>query len=142
MTPSGIAASLCTLVVQGQEVLMRKLSRLFSVALAIGVFAAAPAAAQRVVVNGDMWLKSSPELRKAFLVGAGNAIALERAYATKKGIPVPPAGDAASKAISAMTLDQISDRITRWYEANPQRRNVPVMGVVWIDMVKPTLPPK
>ena len=121
---------------------MRKLSRLFSVALAIVVWAAAPAAAQRVVVNGDMWLKSSPELRKAFLVGAGNAIALERAYATKNGIAVPPAGEAASKAISKMTLDQISDRVTRWYQANPQRTNVPVMGVIWIDMVKPTLPPK
>jgi hypothetical protein len=121
---------------------MSKLSRLFSVALAIGVWAAAPAAAQRVVVDGDMWLKTTPEMRKAFLVGAGNAITMEKAYATKKGLAQPPAGDLVAKAVNTMTLDQISDRITRWYQANPQRKNVPVMGVVWIDMVKPTLPPK
>ena len=40
-----------------------------------------------VVVDGEMWLHSTPENRKAFLVGAANMIALEKAYATKTGTP-------------------------------------------------------
>ena len=89
------------------------------------------------VVDGEMWLSSSPELRKAFLVGASNMMALETAYAKKKATPIPQASEMTSKAISGLTLDQLSDRITKWYEANPGRRNMPVMGVIWVDMVQP-----
>ena len=89
------------------------------------------------VVDGSLWLSSSAEVRKAFLVGAGNMIALESAYSKKKGTPPPVAGTMAAKALDGLTLEQVSDRITRWYEANPERRNLPVMGVVWIDMVEP-----
>lgn len=107
-------------------------------ALAVGLSFAGAAQAQRVVVDGNMWLQSSPEIRKVFLIGAGNMVALENAYAQKKGTPPPTVGTMAAKAVEGMTLDQVSDRITRWYEANPDRRNTPVMGVLWIDVVKPT----
>lgn len=89
------------------------------------------------IVDGKLWLSSSAELRKAFLVGAGSMIALESAYAKKKGTPPPVAGAMAAKALDGLTLDEVSNRITRWYEANPERRNLPVMGVIWIDMVQP-----
>ena len=89
------------------------------------------------VVDGNLWLNSSEEVRKAFLVGAGSMITLETAYSKKKGTPLPVAGTMATKALERLTLDQISNRITRWYEANPGRRNMPVLGVVWIDMVQP-----
>jgi hypothetical protein len=101
---------------------------------------AVPAAAQdgaRVIADGTLWLQSSPEERKAFIVGAGNMMALEAAYAKKKGTPPPLAGTQASAALEHMTLDQITDRITRWYEANPSRRTMPVIGVIWMDMVAP-----
>ena len=94
---------------------------------------------QRVpgVVDGEMWSSSAPEVRKAFLVGAGNMMALETAYAKKKGTPIPQASARTTTAISGLTLDQISDRITKWYETNPGRRDMPVMGVIWVDMVEP-----
>lgn len=88
-------------------------------------------------VDGGVWLQSSPVVRRAFILGAGNMIALETAYSRKHGTPLPVAGDMASKALERLTLDQVSDRITRWYETNPGRRNVPVIGVLWMDMVKP-----
>ncbi len=120
---------------------MHTTSRVIAALLLVtGLLFAAPAPAQKVVVNGDMWLKSSPEIRKAFLVGAGNMIAMEKAYASKKGTAQPAVGTMAAKAVEGMTLDQVSQRITRWYEANPQRRDVPVMGVIWIDLVKPAAP--
>lgn len=99
----------------------------------------APVFAQRTppVVDGNLWLSSSTEVRKAFLVGAGNMLALESAYAKKKGTQPPVAGAMISNAVENLTLDDISNRITRWYETHPDRRNMPVMGVVWIDMVRP-----
>jgi len=89
------------------------------------------------VINGDLWMNSSPEVRKAFLIGAGNMVSLESAYSKKKGTPPPVAGAMVASALNDLTLDEISSRITRWYAANPGRRNMPVMGVVWVDMVQP-----
>lgn len=101
---------------------------------------AVPAAAQegaRVVANGTRWLQSSPEERKAFIIGASNMMALESAYAKKKGTQAPLAGTKAAAALEHMTLDQMTDRITRWYDANPSRRGTPVIAVIWMDMVEP-----
>jgi hypothetical protein len=89
-----------------------------------------------------MWASSSPEVRKAFLVGASSMITLESVYSKKKGTPPPVAGAMASAALEGLTLDEISSRITRWYAANPSRRNMPVMGVLWLDMVQPASPAK
>jgi len=94
--------------------------------------------AQNVIVDGNHWLSSTPDMRKAFLIGAGNMVALEMAYAKKKGTPQPPAGTMTKDALQGMTLDQLSSHITRWYEAHPDRRDMPVMGVIWTDLVKPT----
>ncbi len=91
-----------------------------------------------VVVDGNMWSKSSPDVRKAFVVGAGNMMMLETAYAKKKGTPVPVASEKAAAALTGLTLDQVTDRITRWYEVNPSRRNMPVIGVMWEDMISPS----
>lgn len=99
--------------------------------------AAQASKARPVIVNGDLWLKSTNDLRKAFLVGAANMIALETAYARKTGTPTSAAMARATHALQGMTLDQISSRVTKWYEANPTRHEVPVIGVIWIDMVKP-----
>jgi hypothetical protein len=109
-------------------------------ALCLVASLAVPAAAQdgaRVVADGTRWLQSSPEERKAFIIGASNMMALESAYARKKGTPSPLAGTRAGAALEHMTLDQITDRITRWYDANPSRRTMPVIGVLWMDIVEP-----
>ena len=102
----------------------------------LGGSAVAQDAAQ-VVADGTRWMQSSPEERKAFIIGAANMMALESAYARKKGTTPPLAGTKAAAALENMTLDQITDRITRWYEANPGRRATPVIGVIWMDMVEP-----
>jgi hypothetical protein len=101
---------------------------------------AVPAAAQeptQVIADGNLWMQSTPEERKAFIIGASNMMALEATYAKKRGTPPPLAGTKAAAALEHMTLDEMTDRITRWYEANPSRRTMPVIGVIWMDMVEP-----
>jgi hypothetical protein len=82
-------------------------------------------------------MSSSTEMRKAFLVGAGSMMAMERAYARRKGTAASVPSSRTAEALEDMTLDEVSARITRWYEANPDRRRMPVMAVVWIDIVNP-----
>jgi hypothetical protein len=45
---------------------------------------AALAQAGPAVIDGDMWVSSSPEVRKAFLAGASSMITLESVYSKKK----------------------------------------------------------
>lgn len=63
----------------------RRLVERFAVSCILAILIS-PAWAQRApgVVDGDMWLSSTPEVRKAFLAGAGSMMALETAYFEKE----------------------------------------------------------
>lgn len=90
-----------------------------------------------VVIDGNLWLNSPTDIRKAFVIGAGNMLMLETAYAKKKGTAPSAVTSMATSAMDGLTLDQVTDRITRWYETNPSRRNMPVIGVMWFDIFSP-----
>lgn len=110
------------------------------VAAACLVAASAPALAQTkdsIVVDGRDWMSASGVERRAFLVGAGNMMIAEGAYAKRRAIAPAPVSAQLSKAVDKMTLPEIEARITRWYEANPGSMSTPVMGVVWREFVKP-----
>jgi hypothetical protein len=114
----------------------------FAAAVCLAASLAVPAAAQepaptQVIADGTLWMQSTPDVRKAFIIGAGNMMALEATYSKKRGTPPPLAGTRAASAMEHMTLDEVSDRITRWYDANPGRRTMPVIGVIWMDLVEP-----
>jgi hypothetical protein len=115
--------------------------RLLGVAAAVclSILTASPSWAQsdRAKVDGDAWLNSTPDVRKSFLIGASSMVALDRAYSRRKGTPASVVGSRTAEALEDLTLDEVSARITRWYEANPDRRRMPVMAVVWIDIVNP-----
>ncbi|CAG9179542.1 hypothetical protein CURE108131_13780 [Cupriavidus respiraculi] len=100
------------------------------------------AAQQRpsIVVDGDDWLKASVTERKAFLVGAGNMILAENAYAKRNNTAPPPAGVRIAAAAQNMTIADIEARVTKWYEANPGMRSTPAMAVIWQDLVKQSKP--
>lgn len=92
-----------------------------------------------LVVDGNVWLQSSERERKSFIVGVTNMIAMEKAYAERNGTPEPPAGARFAEQTGHLTIEQISERITRWYETHPDEQKTPVMKVVWLDMVRPGL---
>jgi hypothetical protein len=92
-------------------------------------------AAPRIVVDGTDWIESTSIQRQAFLVGVANMIVAETAYAKRHGAATPPVSEKITAAVSEMKLDEIEARISRWYEANPDRIGMPVMGVVWKDIV-------
>lgn len=88
------------------------------------------------LINGKAWLQSTERERMAFIVGVTSMIAVEKAYAERKGTPQPPAGERLAQRMGDLTVEQIADRITRWYEANPDRHETPVMKAVWLEIVR------
>jgi len=95
----------------------------------------APKTANGIVVDGNDWMSSSEREREVFLIGVENMIIAETAFAKHHGRDVPPVSDRITKATADMKLVDIESRITRWYETNPSRRTMPVMAVVWREMV-------
>jgi len=109
------------------------------VAAACLVAASLPAMAQKkdsLVVDGNDWISASAVERRAFLVGAGNVMIAEGAYAKRRNVAAAPVSAQITRAVDKLTLGEIEARITRWYEANPGRMSTPVMGVVWGEFVK------
>ncbi|KOF52297.1 MULTISPECIES: hypothetical protein [unclassified Achromobacter] len=109
----------------------------------LAVAAATAASAQNtsaIVVDGNKWLSADYTERRAFLVGVANMIIAEDAYARREKLSPPPAGTRITAAVKDLNLYQIDARITQWYQAHPDRRGMPVMGVIWQDIVKRQAP--
>lgn len=106
-----------------------------AVVAAEGAWAQERDEAPRIVVDGTDWMESTSIQRQAFLVGVANMIVAETAYAQRHGEATPAVSEKITTAVSEMKLDEIEARISRWYEANPTRMGMPVMGVLWKDIV-------
>src|SRR5690349_453543 len=92
------------------------------------------------MVTGEHWMKSSDELKKAYLIGIVNVLQVEHAYE----VSAPPS-DAQSlvprlaKGLKGQTLDGVRDRLNRWYAAHPDQLKRPVLETIWFEIVVPGL---
>jgi hypothetical protein len=95
------------------------------------------------MVTGEHWVKSSEQLKKAYLVGIANVLQIEVAY---EGANAP--GDAQSvvprfaKGLKGQTLDSVREALDRWYDAHPDRLQRPVIETIWFELVVPGLQKK
>lgn len=99
------------------------------------------ARAQEVpLVTGEHWMKSSEEMKKAYLVGIANITHIEIAYQGST-----PAADAQSvlprlvKGLKGHSLDTVRQGLNSWYAAHPDRLQRPVIETLWFEMVVPGL---
>ena len=99
------------------------------------------ARAQEVpLVTGEHWTKSTEELKKVYLIGIANAVQVEAAYQGTN-----PPGDAQSavprlvKGLKGQSLDSVRDGLNKWYAANPDKLQRPVIETIWFEMVVPGL---
>jgi hypothetical protein len=99
------------------------------------------ARAQEVpLVTGEHWMKSSEEMKKAYLVGIANITHIEIVYQGST-----PAADAQSvlprlvKGLKGHSLDTVREGLNRWYAAHPDRLQRPVIETLWFEMVVPGL---
>jgi hypothetical protein len=92
------------------------------------------------LVTGEHWVKSTEEMKKAYLVGIANVVQIELAF---EG--AAPASDAQSilprmvKGLKGHTLDSVREGLNKWYAAHPDRLQRPVIETLWFEMVVPGL---
>jgi hypothetical protein len=92
------------------------------------------------MVTGTTWTASSEAVKKAYLIGIANAFQVESAF---EGTSPPP--DAQSivprmvKGMKGQTLDSVREGLDKWYAANPEKLQRPVIETIWFEMVVPGL---
>ncbi|MBL8419570.1 MAG: hypothetical protein JNK92_02945 [Dechloromonas sp.] len=97
-------------------------------------------AADIPLVDGTHWVKSTEEVKKAYLVGVSNVIQLEVAYQadnpTPEGRSLAPR---AAKGMTGQTLSGVLESLDKWYGAHPEQLQRPVLETIWFEIVVPGL---
>jgi hypothetical protein len=111
-----------------------------AMSMALAVMSGSVQAQEVPLVTGEHWMKSSDDMKKAYLVGIANIVHIQLAY---EG--TTPASDAQSilprmvKGLKGQTLDSVRDGLTKWYAAHPDQMQRPVIETLWFEMVVPGL---
>lgn len=95
------------------------------------------------LITGKQWTESSEQTKKAYLVGIANLAQVDLAYYEGK----PPADSQSiiprlARGLKGQTLDSVRQGLDRWYAANPQKLQRPVLETIWFEMVVPGLQPR
>jgi hypothetical protein len=111
-----------------------------SVAMILAMTCGIAVAADIPLVDGTHWVKSTEEVKKAYLVGVSNVIQLEVAYQadnpTPEGRSLAPR---AAKGMTGQTLSGVLESLDKWYGAHPEQLQRPVLETIWFEMVVPGL---
>lgn len=88
-------------------------------------------------VDGYVWMKTTDPEKKAFLFGAGTAIALEYQMREKHGEEPSRFVEGWIDVFQDMTWAEMTTTIDKYYETNPDKSNRLVLDVMWHEMIKP-----
>ena len=108
---------------------------MFLSCMTLGVMWGNASAADIPVITGEHWTTSSAEVQKAYLIGIANLVQVETAYYAKK----PPTHaqnfvPRLVKGLQGQTLDSVREGLNRWYAANPDQLQRPVIETIWFEM--------
>jgi hypothetical protein len=113
---------------------------LCSTFMAVAMVAGSVRAQEIPLVTGALWTSSSDQVKKAYLVGIANTIQVEAAY---EGNNPPTDGQSivprATRGLKGQTLDGVREALDRYYAANPDKLQRPVIETIWFEMVVPGL---
>jgi len=92
------------------------------------------------LITGKQWTDSSEQTKKAYLVGIANVVQVDIAYHDGK----PPADGQSivprfARGLRGHSLDSVRQGVDRWYAANPDQLQRPVIETIWFEMVVPGL---
>jgi hypothetical protein len=92
------------------------------------------------LATGEHWMKSSEDVKKAYLIGMANIMSVESAY--EGSTPVSDAQGLIPREIKGLkghTLDSVREGLNKWYAAHPDQLQRPVVETIWFEMVVPGL---
>ena len=101
------------------------------------------AAAQQRLADGNDWVRSSGDEKRAYLIGIGNAIAVGFNYDARK-LPAEQVtfSRRARAGLEGVSVEESMRRVDAWYQANPTKLDYAVIAVMWLDIAKPRLTKK
>jgi len=107
----------------------------------LAVVAWGSAVAEEVpLITGEHWVKSTDQMKKAYLIGMANMVLVEIAYEGSN-----PPSDAQSivprmvKGLRGQTLDSVREALDKWYANHPDQLQRPVVETLWFELVVPGL---
>ena len=94
------------------------------------------------ILDGDLWMKMSPDGKMAFVWGIWHVVSIEHHLATK--YPDLKKENFSAKVTEGtrnkpMTMNEVVSVIDKYYQENPDEINKPVVAVIWSTMVKPNI---
>lgn len=119
---------------------MTKWRGLLAAVAMVSTLGAAQAQEVIPVVTGVQWQQSSPEVKKAYLVGLSNAFQIQAAYEASN-----PPTDAQSivprlqKGLRGQTLDGVRAQLDAYYSKNADKLKRPIVDTIWFEIVVPGL---
>jgi hypothetical protein len=119
---------------------MQLRAMMFMVCMTLAMVSGGARADEVPLITGEHWTKSTEQLKKVYLIGIANVIQVETAYHAAS-----PPSDAQSfvprfaKGLKGHTLDTVREGLDRWYAANPNRLQRPIIETIWFEMVVPGL---
>jgi len=120
---------------------LRRVARVASgVVMVLALTSGIAVAADIPLVDGTHWVKSTEEVKKAYLVGVSNVIQLEVAYQADNPVPEGRSlAPRAAKGMTGQTLSGVLESLDKWYGAHPEQLKRPVLETIWFEMVVPGL---
>ena len=110
------------------------------IAVVLALTSGIAVAADIPLVDGTHWVKSTEEVKKAYLVGVSNVIQLEVAYQADNPVPEGRSlAPRAAKGMTGQTLSGVLESLDKWYGAHPEQLQRPVLETIWFEMVVPGL---
>jgi hypothetical protein len=113
---------------------------MFAACMTVAMLSGSARADEVPLVTGEHWTKSTEQLKKVYLIGVANVLQVDAAYHAES----PPSDSQSivprlAKGLKGQTLDSVREGLDRWYAANPDRLQRPVLETIWFEMVVPGL---
>lgn len=113
---------------------------MFAACLALGMAGGLAGASEIPLVDGAHWVASTPEAKKAYLIGMANIVQIEAAYQAEiPATDVKRFSPQVAKGMRGQTLASVQSAVDAWYAANPDQLQRPVVETIWFEMVLPGL---
>ena len=119
---------------------MRLSTALFVACASLAMACGSVRADEVPLVTGEHWTKSSEQVKKAYLVGIANVLQVESAF--EGATPPPDTQSVVPRFVKGMkghTLDTVREGVDKYYAANPDKMQRPVIETIWFEMVMPGL---
>ena len=127
--------------IKKEKTFMKKISLLL-VAITITLLSTLAWSADELeIINGERWVASSVEEKRAYLFGVGNMLELEQAMMGKnyEAMRKDSIVHVLLEGLAGISIADLMIKLDQYYANSPQNKKKAVIEVLYIDMAKANL---